>query len=68
MSLQPDEKKKKEIPIAKNRADNLRKSRRKYLRHVLESKKGMGIVLSSFEQGQLAMLQTIDSDDDNKEG
>jgi len=62
MSLQPDEKK-KEIPIAKQRADHQRKTRRKYLKHILESKRGMGIVLSSFEEGQLAMLQTIDSDD-----
>lgn len=64
MSLQPDEKKKKEIPIAKQRADHLRKSRRKYLRHVLESKRGMGITLSSFEEGQLAMLKAVDSDED----
>jgi len=62
MSLQPDEK--KEIPIAKQRADHLRKTRRKYLRHVLESKRGMGIPLSDFEQGQLAMLKAVDSDED----
>lgn len=64
MSLQPDEKKKKEIPIAKRRADQLRKSRRKYLRHILESKRGMGILLSDFERGQLEMLKAVDSDED----
>lgn len=64
MSLQPDEKKKKEIPIAKQRADHLRKSRRKYLRHILESKRGMGIPLSDFERGQLEMLKAVDSDED----
>lgn len=63
MSLQPEEKK-KEVPIAKRRADQQRKSRRKYLRHVLESKKGMGIVLSDFESGQLAAFKAIDSDDE----
>lgn len=65
MSLQPEEKK-KDVPIAKQRADHQRKTRRKYLRHVLESKRGMGITLSSFEEGQLAMLQAIASDDNNE--
>jgi len=63
MSLQPDEKK-KDIPIANQRPDHQRKNRRKYLRHVLESKRGMGIPLSDFESGQLEMLKAIDSDDD----
>lgn len=62
MSLQPE--KKKEIPIAKQRADHQRKTRRKYLKHILESKRGMGVPLSDFESGQLEMLKAIDSDDD----
>ena len=66
MSLQPDEKKKKEIPIAKQRADQLRRGRRKYLRHILESKKGLGLVLSDFESGQLATLKAIDDEEDEE--